>query len=339
MKKEIIFQIVLFVLFYLDKLLYVERRGIAFSNEPGLELIIFIYHCFLFIIVNYVLIPRLFSKKKYALFFLSIFGLICLFGIVEEGIIEKILAPDTKGINNVTWISIYWYFGEVIVPLLGFMSVKFMFDSFSQQQEMERIKQDKLANELKLLKSQVQPHVLFNSLNNLYNFAIKKSDQVPDLILKLSNVLRYVLYEASEEKVTLIKEITLIKDYVALQEIQYRGRGTINLDIEIFDDYQDIKIAPFLLIPFVENSFKHSFGTIVNEVVIEIIVKVSKENLQLCVKNNFDISEGTSSSLVVGGIGLKNIKQRLELLYPNNYVLKNWNENNMYFVVLKINLT
>jgi len=104
------------------------------------------------------------------------------------------------------------------------MAIKFVFDSFDQQQKMERIEKDRLSSELQLLKSQIQPHILFNSLNNLYHFALKKSEQVPTLILKLSNVLRYVLYEATEEKVPLIKELEFIKDYIDLQVIQYKGR-------------------------------------------------------------------------------------------------------------------
>jgi len=338
MKKEIIFQIVLVILYYLSSIIDVVHEGMIITETPGIDFLFLVYHCILFFLVNYVLIPKFFSQKKYVQLFVGIIILIILFGVIEEGLVEKILSPNLRGSNDVTWQSIYWFFGEILIPLLGLMSVKLMFDYFSQQQELEKIKQDKLENELKLLKSQVQPHVLFNSLNNLYNFALKKSDHLPDLILKLSNVLRYVLYDAAEEKVTLNKEITLIEDFVALQEIQYENRGVVSLAIEKDENCDRIVIAPFLLIPFVENCFKHSYGTLVEDVVIDIDIKVSKEQLYLFVKNNYS-DEGSSNTLIDGGIGLKNVYQRLELLYPENYLLNTWTENNRYFVQLKVKHT
>ncbi len=336
MKKEWLFQIIAFIIFCLNAIIYVEHEGIIFSDSPGVDLIFVLYETILFLIVNYVLIPKLFHTKKYLLFFLSLIGLIILFGVVEEGVVEKIFTPNSRGTNDVTWQSIYWFFGEILIPLLAFMTIKFVFDNFKQEQRLAQLEQDRLSNELKLLKSQIQPHILFNSLNNLYNFALKKSEQVPDLIIKLSNVLRYVLYEASDEKVTLHKELTLIKDYVALQEIQYKGRGKIILDIENNDQSKELKIAPFLLIPFVENSFKHSFGTLIDNVIVEIKIKIEDGYLLTEVKNNFDINDGASNSLVMGGIGLKNVGKRLNLLYPKNHTLKTWTENKFYYVDLKI---
>lgn len=224
MKKEWICQLAVLFIFYLNSIIYVEHEGIIFSETPITNLLFVLYIALLFLIVNYIFIPKLFYRKKYILFFLSLISAIAIFGIIEEGIIEKIFSPELRGKNDVTWQSIYWYFGEILIPLLAFMAIKFVFDSFDQQQKMERIEKDRLSSELQLLKSQIQPHILFNSLNNLYHFALKKSEQVPTLILKLSNVLRYVLYEATEEKVPLIKELEFIKDYIDLQVIQYKGR-------------------------------------------------------------------------------------------------------------------
>ncbi len=338
MKKEWLFQIVALVIFYLDSIISVEHEGLFFSETPAVDLIYVLYVAILFLIVNYILIPRLFYAKKYLLFFISLIGLIVLFGVIEEGILEKIFSPNSRGKNDVTWQSIYWYFGEILVPLLAFMTIKFVFDSFAHQQKLEEIEKDRLTNELKLLKSQIQPHILFNSLNNLYHFALKKSDDVPGLILKLSNVLRYVLYETTDEKVSLEKELTFIKDYIDLQEIQYKGRGEIHFDLQKEADCESIKIAPFLLIPFIENSFKHSFGSKINEVVIEIKLAIQEDSLSLFVKNNFEKDKGNSEKLTQGGIGMKNVKKRLDLLYPKQYELNIIENQQEYIVKLDLEL-
>lgn len=336
MKKEWLCQLLALILFYLDSIISVEHEGVFISPEPGTDLLYILYAAVLFLTVNYVLIPQFFYKKKYVQFFLALIGTIIVFGIIEEAVVEQILSPNSRGKNAVTWQSIYWYFGEILIPLLTFMTIKFVFDNFEQQRKLERIEQDKLSNELKLLKSQMQPHILFNSLNNLYNFALKKSEEVPNLILKLSNVLRYVLYEAAEEKVPLEKELAMIEDYVGLQVIQYQNRGKITLNIARPTESETIQIAPFLLIPFVENGFKHSFGSLVENVFVEIDINISKGNLQLIVRNNFDENYEVDSSLTKGGIGLNNVKKRLELLYPKKYLLQISDEKQIYLVDLKI---
>ena len=338
MKKEWLCQLVVLILFYLDSIISVEHGGVFLSETPGIDLLYLLYKAILFLIVNYVLIPRFFHAKKYFLFFGLLISTIVLFGVIEEGFVEKILSPNSRGANDITWQSIYWYFGEILVPLLTFMTIKFVFDNFTQQQKLERIEQDRLSNELQLLKSQIQPHILFNSLNNLYHFALKKSDAVPELILKLSNVLRYVLYETTEEKVPLKKELTFIKDFVDLQEIQYKGRGQIHFNIQFEQENDDLKIAPFLLIPFIENSFKHSFGSKIKEVSIEIKIIIQKNQIQLFVINNFEVDSGNSEKLTQGGIGLKNVKKRLELLYPNQYQLNISKDEQEYFVHLELKL-
>ena len=263
---------------------------------------------------------------------------VILFSIIEEGFLEKILTPDSKGLNDLTWQSIYWCSGEILVPLLSFMTIKFVFDNYSQQQKLDRIEQNRLKNELQLLKSQIQPHILFNSLNNLYHFALNKSDQVPKMIIKLSNVLRYVLYETAEEKVSLTKVLTFIKDYIGLQEIQYQGRGNIEYTISEEKDTKSLKIVPFILIPFIENSFKHSFGTKIKDVSIKIRITVDKEYLVLFIKNNFEKNNSEGDQLLHGGIGLKNVQKRLELLYHGKHEIKIEKGQDDYCINLRIKL-
>jgi len=322
MKKEWLIQFVAFLILFLNRITFIEHQGLFFSDTIGLDFLILLYHMILFLFVNYFLIPKLFYPKKYLAFFGSLILAILFFGIVEEGFLEKILSPDIRGVNDVTWQSICWFFGEIIVPLLTFMSIKFVFDNFSQMQKLEKIEQNKLRNELKFLKSQVQPHILFNSLNNLYHFALEKSDKLPDLILKLSNVLRYVVYDAAEEKVPLNKELSFIKDFVDLQKVQYSGRGTILYKLQMEPVSESVKIAPFLLIPFIENSFKHSFGTKIKGIELIIDITIKGHDISMQIENNFEENKLIENELIQGGIGLQNAQKRLEILYPNRHKLE-----------------
>ena len=142
---------------------------------------------------------------------------------------------------------------------MAFASIKIVSDNIANQKRIEQIEKDSLTNELKFLKSQIQPHILFNSLNNLYEYTLSKSDKAPDLVLQLSNVLRYVLYETTAEHIALSKELHFVKEYIALQEIQLEGRGQIDFNLEHQKPLDQLIISPFLMIPFIENCFKHSF--------------------------------------------------------------------------------
>lgn len=337
-KKEWIYQLVVLLIFYMDSVLEIDNKKVIISDHLGINFCFLLFHATLFLTVNYVLIPKLFYTKKYLLFFASLLGLIIVFGVIEEGVVEQILTPNSRGRNEVTWQSIYWFFGEIIVPLLAFMSIKFGFDNFEKQQALERIEKNNLTNELKFLKSQIQPHILFNSLNNLYNFALVKSDKTPDLILKLSNVLRYILYETTTEKVALSKELDFVEDYIDLQKAQFEKRGIINYVLKKEAEDESLKIAPFILIPFIENSFKHSFGTKIKGIRIDIQINIYEKELQLLISNNFEKDNNKKDELIYSGIGLKNVKKRLNLLYPDQHHLNLTSFNENYHVRLNLKL-
>lgn len=337
MKKEWIFLLLVLLMHYIDTLKEVSHEGISFSEQPGIEFILLLYHLTLFLLVIYVLIPKFFYRKKIIFFFISLFGLLILYGAVEEAVIEQIIDPKGKGSNSLTWQSIYWCIQENMVPLLGFMGVKFVMDNFEQQRQLAQIEKDSLTNELKFLKSQIQPHILFNSLNSLYDFTLSKSDKAPELVLQLSSVLRYVLYETSGTLVPLFKEINFIEDYVALQKMQLEGRGKIKFVINK-NGNEFLKIAPFLLIPFIENSFKHSLRSIERNIFIKIQIDIQDAVVKLLVENNFEVIPPNSEDLTTKGIGLKNVEKRLALLYPNRHKLLIEKNNNLYKVQLKLRL-
>lgn len=337
MKKEWLALIVVLIIFYLNSIIYLSHNEVHISSMLLVDFIMSMYHALLFVFVSYYLIPKFFYTKQYFYFFLLLFASIILFAIVEEGVVEKIIAPNSRGLDPVSWKSIYYFLGEVTVPLLAFVTIKLLFDNLENEKRIEQIEKNQLTNELKFLKSQIQPHILFNSLNNLYDFTLSKSDRAPELVLGLSNVLRYVLYETVEEKVILTKEVDFLKDYIELQKMQLEGRGQINFQIKETTNPDGLKISPFLLIPFIENSFKHSLQTKEKEIVINLEIEIKEKELILMIENNFE-KQNSSNDLLAKGIGLENVKKRLELLYPNQYQLNIEDQNNWYKVNLKIDL-
>lgn len=183
--------------------------------------------------------------------------------------------------------------------------------------------------ELNYLKMQIHPHFLFNTLNTMYGFALKKANQTPDMILKLSNLLDYLLYQAKKPSVLITEEIAHIKDYIDLEKMRFNDTLDIEFDIDIQN--QNITIAPMLLLPFVENSFKH--GHLVNGILdVKIKLKANSESIIFQVKNTTSESQDSNP-----GIGLENIKKRLELLYPNLYRLQISNDSEIFKVILELN--
>jgi len=184
--------------------------------------------------------------------------------------------------------------------------------------------------ELNYLKMQIHPHFLFNTLNTMYGFALKKADETPEMILKLSNLLDYLLYQVDKPFVPLTDEINHIKDYISLEQMRFND----TLDVNFSDQHcsETIEIAPMLFLPFVENSFKH--GKIVDgKLVIDMSFKCEKNSIYFCIKNSHSKSAPSKT-----GIGLENIKKRLELLYKNKYDLNIIETDTIFEVQLKLSL-
>ncbi|MDG1423045.1 MAG: histidine kinase, partial [Flavobacteriaceae bacterium] len=184
--------------------------------------------------------------------------------------------------------------------------------------------------ELKLLKMQIHPHFLFNSLNTIYGFALKKGDEAPEMILKLSNLLDYILYQIEKPTVFLENEINHLEDYITLEKLRFNDTLQVNLIKE--SAVENINIAPMMLIPFVENSFKH--GAIIDGVlVVKILIKNLNDTLYFEVENSI-IDKPNNEA----GIGIENIKKRLVMLYPNAHTLIIENNNDTFKVGLTIEL-
>ncbi len=336
--KKIGLYITISALYYLEYIVYIYKGDLHITETPLADLVYVFGHLCLIYFITFIFPKNTLYKKRYILYIVCVIISVSLYGIFEESILERAISYESRGQDPVKPMSILYFWGEISIPLLTFVSAKLIIDNFEKEKKLSKINQDNLTNKLKLLKSQIQPHVLFNSLNNIYNFALNKSEQAPELILKLSNVLRYITYETSVQKVELAKEIKFISDYVDLQKMQYADRGIIQFEKPKEPSLHELEIAPFLLISFVENCFKHSFGSLTDNVSIDIKIFVTNHSLILQTENNFSPRTSNNNTMVEGGIGLSNVKKRLELLYPNKYSLKIAAKNN-FKVNLKIRLS
>ena len=233
-----------------------------------------------------------------------------------------------------TFLDIYFLVVGLYAAILLAILIKLLKYSFERQNLHLQLLQEKTTAELEMLRSQINPHFLFNTLNNLYTLSLKKSDQTPEVVLKLSEMLDYLLYECRENKVYLKKEILLIKNYLYLQKIRYGKRLKTRLNIE--GNPSDQKIAPMLLLPFIENSFKHGIGKQRNSAWIDINLHVHQNSIDFSVINSQSDTSLEKNSTTSGGIGLMNVKKRLELMYLHKYKLDILNNENDFSVCLNL---
>jgi two-component system, LytTR family, sensor kinase len=266
---------------------------------------------------------RFFSIKNLLVHLLVSVSLAVLGVILRYVLNDFVIAPV---INDWNWgknISLGVYFGrdfifEIMLVLCGFL-MKSIHDFFRN----ENLKTEKVTMELAYLKSQINPHFLFNTMNNLYGLSLSEPEKTPDVILKISEMMRYMLYESNGERVALRREIEYLNSYIELEKIRFEGKTYVNFTIE--GNINQYQIAPLLLISFVENIFKH--GEIQNaQKPVEISLQVQGNQLIFRQKNAVAIREKDK----MGGVGMQNVKRRLFLLYPNKHTLTVRKENGMY---------
>lgn len=212
--------------------------------------------------------------------------------------------------------------------------IKFFKYWYAEQQQKIQAEKEKLNAELELLKAQLHPHFLFNTLNNLYSLVYEKSDKAPQMLMRLSGLLSYVLYECKADEVLLSKEISIIKDYVALEKERYGDRLEVSFNFS--GDIDDKMIAPMLLQPFIENAFKHGTSEQIGKVWMSIDLSVKENQLYFKVINSCDNNPVATPEKP--GVGIENVKKRLGLLYPGKFELQNGIEGDVYIVSLSLEL-
>lgn len=323
--KEIIYWALLFVLMFLFEAFNKRHPHINWSD------IFFTLQYFLSsLFISYVLIPKLLYRKKYILFSLAIVVVLGLVFVSEELYLEPFFYPNTR---RSYYISL-WSFIDVLPPILIFTGFKFALDALEKQNKIEKISRIAAENELQFLNSQINPHFLFNNLNNLYALALEKSPETPKIILQLSGILRYMLYDCRKLEVELSKEIDNLQQFIALYEMQTGTETSINFDAEEIGSHW--RIAPLILIVFVENAFKHSQASQTDKIKINISIYLENNILHFECENNYTQQSNTQN--LAKGIGLENVKSKLNLLYPKAHKLTIDDDGRWYSVNLKLDL-
>lgn len=286
------------------------------------------------------LVPRLFANKKYWQYFLVVLlltsiAVACLLWIranFHHGPEQMVKRRHVRKLFHKLLFHRTSFEGLSLISVL-FLSTAYQSIQIAHRKTTEAIESmnEKLATEMKFLKSQINPHFLFNALHNIYTLSFLKSEKAPDMILKLSDMLRYNIYDCSAEKVLLKKEVDYLNNYIELQRLK---DNDLNVTIEIGQIDEQCKIAPMLLIPFLENSFKHSKIEDVKAGWIRMQLFTDQYGIHFHIANS--IPEGNFVKDSQGGIGLQNVKRRLELLYPSAYELDISNQDQIFSVSLQI---
>jgi sensor histidine kinase YesM len=334
---ELQLTLLLWVIYLIIPYLVVPERY-AYSLAPS-ELAIKASYLLLAIFNNYILIPRFLHKSRYSLFTLLVILIIATGAFFEESILEYLFFPDTRG-AQLTLSGLQWSASKIGFVLILFSTFKLIWDYQRKQQQMNELENEKIASELKFLKSQINPHVLFNNLNNIYSYALEKSEKVPEMLLKLSEIMRYMLNEEENQFVRLEKEIRYLEDFIELQKLRLEGRGDVSMTVT--GNPENYCIAPLLLVAFVENSFKHSMQTEVENIVIDIKLDISDGVLNFVSRNTYSDDGGPSLANKNGretGIGLQNVKKRLQLIYRDKHDLQISKEDNFFVVKLSLDLS
>jgi len=306
------------------------------EKEITANMVIFFFiHTFLFIALFYsnylIYIPQFLSKRKFVLYAGSlILSTVLLITLNYLAAISFLPEEATPNAHNYRFRGSLVFFSIFLITLST--SIKVTQNWYFNEKQKNIIKNEKLHSELSFLKSQVNPHFLFNTLNNIYSLANRKSEHTGDAIMKLSHLMRYMLYEAKKDTVDLQNEINYLADYIELQKLRMPDKSKVIFNIDSSDFEK--KIEPMLLVPFVENAFKH--GDIFSEdAKIDILLKIKNNELYFKVENKIDqatISEKDKSS----GIGLDNLRKRLELLYPEKHEFITEIKDNIFVSILKI---
>ncbi len=287
----------------------------------------------------YFLVPKLLYRKKYLLFgsifIISAIGLI----LLQRAILWFYTYPVLlNSIPRSPFFLMNWLsnFTNVYTAAAVVIVIKLVKQSFSEQKRLQSLKKEQVEAELKFLKAQVHPHFLFNTLNNLYALTLDKSEKASEVVLKLSDLLNYMLYECNEPTILLSKEISLIENFLALERIRYGESLLVQLKIE--GETAAKKISPMLLLPFVENAFKHGVSKISRNAKVEIKMEVNGPVLRFTVSNSKPLLVEKDETGYTEGIGLNNVKRRLELLYPDDYEFKILEEDEVFNIELILNM-
>lgn len=329
----ILIHVLIWIALLLVPLLFIEsqegmKRYITFGGAHLVFIAGYFYINYLFFI------PKFLLKKNFRAFILTVLLaliVISLINVIYDLQIHNYFFPGSHHLNSLSRSV----FGAIFGAFLAFglsTSIRITDEWIRNEKLRKEMETEKLTSELAFLKSQVNPHFLFNILNNICSLARKKSDDTENAIIKLSQIMRYMLYDSKDEKVSLEKEVDYLRNYIELQRMRISENVQISFVIE--GKLEGHVIEPLLLIPFVENAFKHGVSYL-EQSMIRIYLGIKEHNLDFQVKNNI-VRKGTKHSSDDTGIGLKNVYRRLDLLYPEKHEISITDNDTVYHVDLKL---
>jgi two-component system, LytTR family, sensor kinase len=273
-----------------------------------------------FILYTRFIVPKFLFQKKYFAFAVSSIMFFFLMQLLSISI-HKFILQFSLELNEQFYLS---YSARTImrdglwalINMLLCIAFSFLKKYFDDQELLATLRKDNTLFRLKYLQSQLNPHFLFNTLNSIYSLSLQKSDKAPDVIIKLADIMRYLIYECNETKIALDKEIAFIRSYIDIEKIRYKADVRFTVEGET----KDVMIEPFLFISFIENGFKHAMNDASPEPFIYITIKVNGKRITLNVVNNTNIDLETQAKNI-NGTGIRNSRDLLEILYPESHAL------------------
>ena len=294
----------------------------VFVNDAKIWWFLFVVNLFLlpaYILYSVIIVPRFLFKKKYIQFFTLTVLFLAIIQLLLFAIYSFIY--DFSNQTEQTYFT-YSFSTSVrecswsILYILITIGIYFIKKALDEKDILLNLEKDNASFKLKYLRSQLNPHFLFNTLNSIYSLSMQKSENTPSFVVKLADLMRYLIYECNEEKVPLYKEIEFIRNYIDIEKIRY----TADVRFDIEGDPGDILIEPFLFTSFIENGFKHAFDAAYANAFIYITLKIKPGQIELSVVNNTNIGLETQAKKI-DGTGIRTSKSMLELLYPTSYAL------------------
>jgi sensor histidine kinase YesM len=277
----------------------------------------------------YFLIPRFLFKKKYGYFFAGLL-VVLLLCLGYSALVQMMI--NGKVFNGLTMNE-----GRGVLPFIHIggiaIAINLLKYWYQQKQQTIEAEQKKTAAELELLKSQVHPHFLFNTLNNLYSHVLDQSPKAPEIVLKLSDLLRFMIYESSVPLIPLTKEIKLLQEYISLEQLRYGDR--LDVSVTVTGPLEDKQVTPLLMLPLVENAFKHGTSNQTDQCWISFDLHVTEQGMHFKLVNSKDGAQTTGDNKRKG-IGLLNVKRRLDLLYNGRYTFATEEDKEVFIVNLEI---
>lgn len=286
----------------------------------------------------FLLLPRLDAYRRWWWYIPSVLFIIAAFSYINFSFFQhwsNIILPDYFFISYFTIWEVSLFFGTyiIITSLLKFSKSWFTLNEL--QRQLLETEKEKVQIELQALKAQINPHFFFNTLNGIYAMSLEKDERLPDKVLQLSQLMRYFLYESKAAAVLLEKEWEMLEDYIALQQIRLHRKVTVEKTFH--GELNDQKIAPLLLIIFVENAFKHGGPSVNSESYVRIALDIQGERLTFSVSNSKETKD-TMPDEPNKGLGLENAKRRLDLLYPERHRLDTDNRPDAFTITLQLSL-